>query len=204
MSLIDQFQTSSVARGSLPSINLNGSSAIRDASRSQPKQVVVQGKAIKTVSRSVPEAAGFEERVFNSLVSLKVAVSQYAMHLSTEERQRLFGELDSVINTEDWHEEDQLPAIDSFRDFLKWMIYSKYNKWISIGVSDDGLLQVAWKTTGVLLTALFAGKEFVRWTAQIAAENGEKGYTVGRAPLRLFTKQAMFYLKGAEVAAGQN
>jgi hypothetical protein len=203
MSLLD-FQTSSVARGyRTPSVNVRGSSAVKDSpARSDAKEVVVKGNPFKR-ERWVPEAAGFEERVFNSLVSLKVAVSQYAMHLSTDERQRLFAELDSVINTDDWHEEDKLPAIESFRDFLKWMIYSKYNKWISIGVSDDGLLQVAWKTERVLLTALFVGKEAVRWTAQTTSAKGEKGQLVGRAPLRTFTEHALFLLRGADVA-GQN
>jgi hypothetical protein len=105
-----------------------------------------------------------------------------------------------VINTEDWHEGDELPKIEAFKDFLKWMVYSKYNKWISIGVSDDGHLLVAWKTKRVLLTAKFsglAGQEAVRWTVQITSEKGETGYTVGKCPLRLFSEQALFYLRGA-------
>jgi hypothetical protein len=181
------------------------SSSMRDAARPDTNKIVVEAKPTSTVTRSVPEAADFAERIFNSLVALKVAVSQYAMHLSDAERHRIFAELDSVINTEDWHEEDQLPKIEAFKDFLKWMIYSKYNKWISIGVSDDGDLTVAWKTKRVLLTAKFSGlngQEAVRWTAQITSEKLETGYAVGKCPLRLFSELALFYLKGAEEDAG--
>jgi uncharacterized UPF0160 family protein len=179
--------------------------SIKDTLRPQKKKIVFEAGPTNTVTRAIPEATDFAERVFNSLVALKVAVSQYAMHMSDAERHRIFAELDSVINTEDWHEEDELPKVEAFKDFLKWMIYSKYNKWISIGVSDDGDLMVAWKTTRVLLTAKFSGlseQEAVRWTAQIMSKKGETGYTVGRSPLRLFSEQALFYLKGAEEDEG--
>lgn len=164
-------------------------------------KVVVEGRKAQTLVRSIPEHTDFEGRIFNALVSLKVAVSQYAMHLSHEERHRIFGELDCVINTEDWHEGDELPKLNAFQDFLKWMIYSKYFKWISIGASDDGSLLVAWKTKRVLLSAKFSGKsgqEAVRWSAQITSKDGETGHTVGKCPLRLFSEQANFYLAGAD------
>ena len=175
--------------------------SFRDSPRAETGMVVVEAWATNTVTRVIPETEDFTARVFKSLVALKVAVSQYAMHLSNSERHRIFAELDSVINTDDWHEDDQLPKIEAFKDFLRWMIYSKYNKWISIGVSDDGHLLVAWKTDRILLTARFsglAGQEAVRWTVQITSKKGETGYTVGKCPLRLFSEQALFYLKEAE------
>ena len=147
-----------------------------------------------------PEGTSFSEQIFNSLVGLKVAVSQYAMHLSHAERHRIFAELDSVINVDDWHEGDELPKIAAFQDFLKWMIYSKYNKWLSLGVSDTGHLLVAWKTPRVLLTGEFSGatsQDALKWTAQIKSDKGETGYTVGKCPLRLFASQALFYLDQA-------
>src|SRR5271155_2350094 len=56
------------------------------------KKVVVETSRSGTLVRSVPRVTSFEEQVFNTLISLKVAVSQYAMHLSNEERQRIFAE----------------------------------------------------------------------------------------------------------------
>jgi hypothetical protein len=165
------------------------------------QRVTIQPKKPETFSTSQIQTSSFEEKVFSSLVSLKVSVSKYAMHLSHHERHRVFQQLDSVINTDDWHEEDELPQIGAFEDFLKWMIYSKYFKWLSIGVSDEGTLLVAWRTKRVLLTANFSGKEgvdSVRWTAQIHSAKGEIGHTVGKCPLRLFSTQAMFYLQEAE------
>ena len=167
---------------------------------------VLRPKQTEVLYQSIPQGTSFEESIYNSLVSLKVAVSRYAMHLSNDERQRVFQELDSVINVDDWHEGDPLPKVTAFQDFLKWMIYSKYFKWISIGVSDDGGLLVAWKTKRVLLTAKFSGiggQEAVRWTAKIKSDVGEVGHAAGKCPLRLFAEQAMFYLHGAESHAGE-
>jgi hypothetical protein len=179
---------------------LGRSPSLRDLPFLENKKVIVDSKRPEKLVRSVVQATSFEQQIFNTLVSLKVAVSQYAMHLSNEERHRIFAELDSIINTEDWHEGDQFPKLTAFQDFLKWMIYSKYNKWISFGVSDDGNFLVAWKTRRILLTAKFSGltgEEAVRWTVQINSENGDTGYTVGKCPLRLFSKQALFYLNEA-------
>jgi hypothetical protein len=167
---------------------------------------VLRPKQTEVLYQSIPQSTGFEESIYNSLVSLKVAVSQFAMHLSSDERRRVFQELDSVINVDDWHEGDQLPKVTAFQDFLKWMIYSKYFKWISIGVSGDGGLLVAWKTKRVLLTAKFSGmggQDAVRWTAKIQSDAGEVGHTAGKCPLRLFSEQAMFYLHGARSHAGE-
>jgi hypothetical protein len=164
---------------------------------SESDKVIFDSKNSDFVLRSDLVELNFEEKIYNSLVSLKVAVSKYAMHLSPDERHRIFMELDSVINKEDWHENDQLPQTGSFQDFLKWMIYSKYFKWTSIGVSDDGSILVAWKTEHGLLTANFTSVDNVRWTAQIKSDVGEIGHTVGRCPLRLFAQQAAFYLEGA-------
>ena len=186
-------------RGTLSAVER--SSSIKDSPQPEAKTVFVEANQPQTLVRTIPENADFAEQIFNSLVSLKVAVSQYAMHLSTLERHRIFAELDSIINIEDWHEGDALPKVNAFKDFLKWMIYSKYFKWISIGISDEGSLLVAWKTKRVLLTAKFsglAGQEGVRWTAQITSQVGEVGHAVGKCPLRLFAEQAMFYLHGAE------
>jgi hypothetical protein len=161
------------------------------------QKILVSAKRSERVVRSMTRSTGFEENIFNSLVSLKVAVSQYAMHLSSNERHRIFEQLDSMINVDDWHQGDDLPKSSSFQDFLKWMIYSKYFKWVSIGVSQDGNIMVAWRTSRVLLTANFAGSDSVRWTVQIKSEAGETGQTVGKCPLRLFAEQAMFYLEAA-------
>lgn len=159
------------------------------------QSAILSGGGIQKIVQ--PRAASFDERIFDSLVSLKVEISQYAMHLGSAERHRLFEELDSKINADDWHEDDTLPTANSFQEFLKWMIYSKHYQWTSIGVSAQGSILVAWHTPRVLLTANFESRDSVRWTAQVKSAGGDVGHSVGKCTLRLFAEQAMFYLREA-------
>lgn len=166
---------------------------------SMPQQSLRSADDGKSLTRNVvrpvvPVDKSFEERIFDCLVDLKVAVANISMHLSANERHRLFDELDAKVNAEDWHEDDYLPQLRSFQNFLKWMIYSKSSAWTSLGVSGDGTITVAWKRQGVLLTAAFDVAETVRWTARVSAINGDLGISTGRCSLRLFAMQAQFYL----------
>jgi hypothetical protein len=157
--------------------------------------LLFSGAATQNRVLAVPVQRSFEEKLFDSLVSLKVAVATYAMHLSADERSQLFAELDEKINPDGWHQDDTFPGVESFVQFLKWMIFAGHHKWTSIGVSSAGTITVAWRTPRVLLTADFVRENDVRWTAQITNQTGEIGHTAGRCGLRLFSEQALFYLK---------
>jgi|SRR5579862_2025500 len=161
--------------------------------------VEVGAKNTGLVVSEVSQQASFEEKVFDSLVSLKVAVSLYAMHLPAAERTRIFDRLDAVISVDDWHEEDVFPTRDSFINFLKWIIFSKSYSWSSIGVADTGNILVAWTQPGLTLTANFFPENRVTWSATVKSENGSS-QTVGTGALHHFAKQAHFYLSGGAAA----
>lgn len=156
---------------------------------------LVLSKGSEKIFQQVSAGGSFEERLFHSLVSLKVSISTFAMHLSAAERARLFEALDDTINVDDWHEGDKLPAAASFQQFLRWMIYSGNENWTSLGVSDAGTILIAWRKPKVLLTADFEASGNVRWTARLTGEDEEIGTTAGRCSLKLFAEQANFYLK---------
>jgi hypothetical protein len=173
-------------------VHIQGSAAV--VNEPAGTRIEVSPQRSGTVVRTLQQRTNYDERLFDSLVSLKVAASQYAMHLSAEERHRIFERLDSVINVEDWHEEDTLPRRESFKNFLKWMIYSKFFGWSSIGVSNDGCILVAWSRQNLVLTANFSVQNKVTWTAAVETENGP-AHAVGTCSLQHFAKQALFYLE---------
>ena len=72
---------------------------------------MVSSTETQTVVREALAASGFEERIFNVLVRLKVTFAEFAIHLSHDERERIFRQLDDIINVKDWHEEDELPNL---------------------------------------------------------------------------------------------
>jgi hypothetical protein len=157
------------------------------------EQLVLGAQSSTTVVRITSVQANLQQRVFDSGVEMKVAVSQYAMHLSPETRQKLFRDLDDVVNIDDWYEEDTLPRYDSFRDFLKWTIYSKRFNWLSIGVSNEGNILVAWKSEQALLTANFSGNSRVLWTVTRTSPQGDTN-AAGDSPLQFFEREATLYL----------
>jgi hypothetical protein len=137
------------------------------------------------------DAAQLESKLFDALVKLKVAVAKYAMHISSDERHRIFEELDSLLNCDDWHEGDTLPAADSLVAFLKWSIYSKRIDWTSLGVSNEGHILVAWRSPRVQLTAAFAVPDEVKWTARVESKTGIE-HAAGKSSLQYFAKQFSF------------
>jgi hypothetical protein len=159
------------------------------------KTITIQGRANKSVTHREMQSSTFEKRVFDSLVSLKVLVSQYAMHLDSSERHKIFYDLDDIINIDDWHEEDKFPDLRSFRAFLRWAVYASFREWTSLGVSDDGNILLAWQTKRGLLTANFGASGQIRWTAKINSPTGVE-YAAGQSTPQYFASQARFYLEG--------
>jgi hypothetical protein len=135
------------------------------------------------------ESHSFAEKLFNSLVELKVGVAEYAMHLTPDVRAKIFKDLDDLLNVDDWHEDDLLPRLLSFRDFLKWTIYSKRFNWLSLGFSDEGNVLVAWKSGKGMLTASYDGAGRVWWTAAITLD-GELNHVAGDSTLEYFETEA--------------
>jgi hypothetical protein len=185
--------------GDLADLLIVPQSLSAEADRPEERPIEASPQKGRSILRAVPKFASFEEKIFDSLVSLKVAVSQYAMHLPKEERFRLFARLDELINVEDWHEDDTLPTSSSFVSFLKWIIFSENFSWSSIGVSNDGNLLVAWTTPNVTMTANFFPQDRVSWSAEVDSQSGI-AHMVGIGPLQHFAKQALFYLSGEAAA----
>jgi hypothetical protein len=171
---------------------LSGSAASFSASRTE--RLIVSAQNPATILAPTSHEVSFEEKLFDVRVQLKVLIAQYAMHVSTSDRDRIFDQLDDIINTEDWHAEDVLPQHKAFVELLKWSIYSHDYDWTSLGVSDQGDILVSWITKSVLLTANFAGEGIVRWTARITSKTGIE-HAAGRCSLQYFKNQSQFYLQ---------
>jgi hypothetical protein len=138
----------------------------------------------------------FAQRVEAALVELKTATAQYAMHLSAAQREAVFGQLENIINVDDWYEEDIFPKLGAFKDLLAWSIYAAVPQWHSLGVDDDGDVLVAWHSDEMTLTANFDGNRLVRWTSRYKDEGDNAAHAAGDCSLRQFAKQAKFYLLG--------
>jgi len=140
----------------------------KSVSVSYDRHLIVGGSGGKTLVR--PDNiihAGFEERLFDVLVGLKVTAAQYSMHLTSNVRHRIFSELDRLLNAENWYEEDDFPTTEAFRDFLSWTVYSQHQCWQSLGVGNGGQMLAVWLAPRGVVTAGFRGNNKVGWTAKI-------------------------------------
>lgn len=147
-----------------------------------------------TITETAPDPKPRDVELFDARVHLKVATSQYAMHLSSDERARLFAEVDYLLETEAWDEENALPRQQSFLGFLRWTILSKNSSWTSLGLDGDGSILLAWKKGQNVLTANFVDANEAKWAAQLTI-GSNKEVSVGQGPLKSFAEHAVFHLK---------
>lgn len=103
-----------------------------------------------------------EERLFDATASVKILTSQIAMHLEREWRDKLFKQLDSLHDLQEWDEDDEPIRQASFATFLKAIVQIKPKRRPGLGLSHTGNLIAAW-TEADRLTIEFLANDRVRW-----------------------------------------
>ncbi len=93
---------------------------------------------------AMPVGKSLESTLFDNSASLKVTVSQVLMHLSVEWRDKIFSQLDRLLDIEAWEEDSSLIGPSSFSTFLRYVIYSGPVRVPSLGVSAKGHVLAAW------------------------------------------------------------
>lgn len=162
-----------------------------DAERSNTKARNTAEDNVELFKRSVPRADSIEEKTFDARVQLKVETANVAMHLSSQLRAKLFKEFDYLLDVEGWDEEDKLPSVESYRRFLKWIIYAKDTSWTSLGIDDLGNMLVAWVGEGRMMTANFSDP--VKWTKRVDS-GGVPQISLGEFDLNYFAEKSLEFL----------
>lgn len=104
-----------------------------------------------------------EEKLYEARAKCKVKISQIAMHLKDDWRLGLYKQLDSLMDFENWDEDDLPISLESFSTFLRAMTYMKPEMRPGLGVSVDGNLIGAWTEGKSRLTVEFKKNDKVRW-----------------------------------------
>jgi hypothetical protein len=104
-----------------------------------------------------------EERLFDATASVKILTAQVAMHLDREWRNKLFAQLDSLHDLEEWDPDDEPIQTGSFATFLKAMVQIKPQRRPGLGLSHNGYLVGAWTVGKNRLTIEFLQNDRVRW-----------------------------------------
>jgi hypothetical protein len=104
-----------------------------------------------------------QERLFEALASVKILTSQIAMHLDREWRGKLFQQLDSLHDPDEWEDGDEPIQQGSFATFLKAILSISPQRRPGLGLSSAGHLIAAWTTDQDRLTIEFLPENRVRW-----------------------------------------
>lgn len=109
------------------------------------------------------ENKALEERLFDATANVKILTSQVAMHLDREWRERLFKQLDSLHDPEEWEAEDKPVQQASFATFLKAICQIRPSVRPGLGLAHNGQLVAAWTSGKNRLTIQFMPNDRVRW-----------------------------------------
>lgn len=104
-----------------------------------------------------------EERLFDATASVKILTAQVAMHLDREWRDKLFAQLDSLHDLEEWDPDDEPIQTGSFATFLKAIVQIKPQRRPGLGLSHSGYLVASWTVGKSRLTIEFLQNDRVRW-----------------------------------------
>jgi hypothetical protein len=107
--------------------------------------------------------SSLQERFFDALANVKILTSRIAMHLDQEWRDRLFQQLDSLHDLDEWEDGDQPVQQPSFATFLKAMLNINPERRPGLGLSNAGHLIAAWTTNQDRLTIEFLPGDRTRW-----------------------------------------
>lgn len=112
---------------------------------------------------SVSTEMSVGERLFDATAAVKILTAQVAMHMSSEWREKLFHQIDSLHDMDEWDVDDKPVERSSFASFLKAMIYIRPQRYPGLGLSYDGNLVAAWTEGQDRLTSEFLARDRVRW-----------------------------------------
>ncbi len=118
---------------------------------------------VSPASLIASDERSLEERLFDATASVKILTSQVAMHLDREWRSKLFAQLDSLHELEEWDPDDEPIQTSSFATFLKAMVQIKPQRRPGLGLSHSGYLIASWTVGKDRLTIEFLQNDRVRW-----------------------------------------
>jgi hypothetical protein len=119
-----------------------------------------------------------EAKLFNSRAACKIKTSEFAMHLEPGRRERFFAQVDSLLDADEWDENDQPISAASFATLLRLLLLIRPKRWPGLGASMDGHVIAAWTTGENRLTVECFPEDRLRWVL-VRYRDGERESTAG-------------------------
>ncbi len=95
------------------------------------------------------------------------------MHLEPGRRERFFAQVDSLLDADEWDEDDQPISAASFATLLRLLLLIRPKRWPGLGASMDGHVIAAWTKGENRLTVECLPEDQLRWVL-VRYRNGER------------------------------
>ncbi len=112
-----------------------------------------------------------EEMLHNATEDLKKLISCYPDALTPKQKSYLKRWLEFLHAPEDWQEDDAPASVESFADFLRFLIDGRPRTLPGLGLSYDGNIIASWTTKTARLTSEFKGAGNIEWVASFRYGN---------------------------------
>lgn len=146
-------------------------------------------------TRSVSTLQTLGEKLFDVTAAVKVWTAQLAMHLPLDARDRLFRQIDTLHDAEEWTESDTPVSIESYKTLVRAIIYHKIDSRPSLALMPTGNILALWKDGIDKLTIEFLPEMRARWLVQNHTTAGAERVS-GTGPLERLSDNLAAY--GAE------
>ncbi len=120
---------------------------------------------------AVAQSKGIKEMLFDATAEVKVLTSRVAMYLEPTWRNKLFAQIDSLHDADEWEHGDKPLQRDSFVTFLKAICDIKPERRPGLGLTHNGRLIAAWTKGASRLTIEFHPGNRVRWVISRTVDN---------------------------------
>lgn len=107
--------------------------------------------------------SALERSLRDSSSSFKILASRVSMHLGVHWLQKLFKQIDSLLDSDEWDPRDPVPAPETARTFIRLLLVLSVNRKPGIGISNEGNLIAAWTIDNNRLTVECLPGDRVRW-----------------------------------------
>jgi len=122
-----------------------------------------------------PRGASLDERLYDARAICKVRTAAVAMHLDPEWRSRFFSQIDSLMDAENWEQEDAPVTEASFTTLLRMILLVRPKRRPGLGSTSTGNIIAAWTVGKDRLTIECLPNDKVRWVLSLDSDDHREG-----------------------------
>ena len=121
-------------------------------------------------------------QLFTATADAKIWTSRVSMHLDREVKNRLFRQLDSLHDADEWVAGDTPVNLESYKSCVRAILYHKINSRPALALMPSGNILALWQDGDDKLSIEFLPGNRTRWMVQ-SVTGGEKERAAGNAAL---------------------